>query len=159
LIFFIYGCLLGLNYAWSHEGAHKKTANTQQEVNRKIDATAYQEINSNYLADIKPIFKKACFDCHSSQTNYPWYAHIPFVQSMIKHDVTEAKKHLNMDTDFPFESHGSPEEDLESIKASVQDGSMPPRMYSILHDSSQLSETEKENVKNWVEQSLKRLKK
>ncbi|RYZ91045.1 MAG: hypothetical protein EOP06_07235 [Proteobacteria bacterium] len=115
-------------------------------------------INELYLKDIKPIFKRSCFDCHSSSTTYPWYSKMPGAKQLIRNDINEAKQHLDLTNDFPFAGHGSPPEDLVAINEQVQDGDMPPWRYRVLHSDSKLTDDEKAAVQAWVEKSLSILK-
>ncbi len=115
------------------------------------------QINSQYLKEVKPIFRKSCFDCHSSSTRYPWYAKLPGAKQLIESDVNESKVHLDLSNDFPFGGHGTPNEDLEAIAEVIKEGSMPPFRYRILHSDSKLSNDEKEAIQNWVKLSLKTL--
>ena len=118
----------------------------------------YKLINSNYVINVKPIFKKSCFDCHSAQTNFPWYYKLPGVKQVIDSDIEEARKHLDFSNDFPFISHDMPIKDLESIEKSVSGGRMPPQKYLWLHSQKKLTTKEIEEVKKWVYQSLEALK-
>lgn len=101
----------------------------------------------SYSSSIETIFRRTCFDCHSSETRYPWYSKLP------EGDIEEAKKHLDMSERFPFKGHGSVPEDLTAIEEAVRDGSMPPLRYRVLHHGSSLTGVERERVKNWVEES------
>ena len=80
-------------------------------------------------------------------------------QTARSEDVTEAKKHLDLSQDFPFKGHGSSDEDLKAIAEAVDNGSMPPFRYRILHPDSKLSEADKKKVVGWVDESLKLMKK
>ncbi len=123
------------------------------------DEVSLASINSEYKQRIRPIFVKKCFDCHSSKTSFPWYYKVPFVTSMIDADIRDAKKHLNMDGDFPFKSHGTPKADLKAIGKSISEETMPPLNYVFMHGQSRLTESEKKTVRDWVEFSLLKLNK
>lgn len=116
------------------------------------------EINYKYRKDIHPIFKKACFNCHSTQTEYPWYYSFPIIKGLIDKDISEAQKHLIMTDNFPFTSHGTPLEDLVAISKSIDEGTMPPLKYQIMHWESFLRSKEKEVIHEWVRESVKLLK-
>lgn len=157
-----YGLILGslilsfaLPMAFAHKGEdHGKKEEAPPPIEPSEDATL-KTINEAYLKDVKPIFQKSCFDCHSNSTQYPWYSSLPGAKQLIRNDVNEAKTHLDMSVDFPFKSHVSPKEDLEAIRDSVQEGSMPPFRYRILHWASALDAKEKAAILNWTENSLK----
>src|SRR6266446_8562646 len=42
------------------------------------------------------IIERSCQDCHSDATRYPWYSYIAPVSWLIRSDVTEGRKHLNL---------------------------------------------------------------
>lgn len=118
---------------------------------------AFKKINLQYKKEIKPIFERSCFDCHSDQTRYPWYHELPVIGKIIDKDINEAREHLDFSNDFPFIGHGSPESDLKEIKKSIMSGEMPPFEYKLLHWQAGLSQDEKEAIANWVADSLERL--
>ena len=137
----------------SPEVAHDSIGFDSKEVEE-----VYKKINTSYLKKIKPIFKKSCFDCHSSQTTYPWYYKVPGVKQLIDSDIKEAKSHLDFSNDYPFISHDTPENDLKSIEKSVSKKTMPPKRYLWMHNNAKLSQKEVEEIKKWVKESLEALK-
>lgn len=134
--------------AVAHEGPPQRKA---------AEVGVLDAINEKYVEKIKPIFQRSCFDCHSSQTRYPWYYRFPGTKELIDADIAEAKKHIDMDRDFPFEGHGTPSEDLEAIQATVRENTMPPWRYKILHWGSGLTEEEKQVILQWIEESRDKL--
>jgi uncharacterized membrane protein len=130
----------------AHEGHHK-----EQPIVAHQDKESMARINERYLVDVKPIFQKKCFDCHSSKTQFPWYSIIPGPRQLIQHDIEKAHEHLDMDADFPFKSHAEPLEDLEAINETISKDEMPPWRYRILHRGSALTMEEKEVVHRWVQ--------
>ena len=116
-----------------------------------------ESINAEYLARVKPIFQKSCVDCHSGQTNYPWYSKIPGLKGLIQDDIKEARTHLDLSNDFPFSGHGTPRKDLEAIRDEINEGAMPPMRYSLMHPGSKLTDEEKKVVLNWVTSGLSKI--
>jgi hypothetical protein len=114
-----------------------------------------ESVVSSYRQKVEPILRKACFDCHSSNTAYPWYSNIPGVKGLIADDINEARKHLDMTEGLPFKGHGSIAEDLLAIRKSIQENTMPPWRYRIMHSESRLSSEEKKRIVEWVDSSLK----
>lgn len=138
--------------ASAHEGHHHADPKHEQ-MKHPIGDTEKQKfslINEKYLSDVKPIFQRSCFDCHSSQTQYPWYYKVPGVRQMIDADIKEAKEHLDFENDFPFKSHAMPLEDLNAIAEETQKDTMPPLMYRLMHSDTKLTEIEKNKITNWV---------
>ncbi len=142
------------NYASSHQNNHQKVPIESKPEETTKDT--FKEVNEAYIKSVKPIFQKSCFDCHSSNTQYPWYSNIPGVKQLIRSDVSEAKEHLDMTNDFPFSGHGEPLEDLKAIGKQVDNGEMPPFRYMIIHSESELSETDKKIILEWVHASIKK---
>lgn len=139
--------------ALSHDKAHHMA------MHKNDNKQALVKINEAYLKSVKPIFQKSCFDCHSSNTRFPWYSDFPGAKQLITNDIKEAKEHLDMGQDFPFSGHASPLEDLEAIDKAVRNGDMPPFRYRIMHPGSKLNEQDRSAVSEWVKFSLEILNK
>lgn len=114
-------------------------------------------INSEFRT-ILPLLKRSCFNCHSTETEFPWYHSLPIAKQIINSDIEEARKHLIFKNAFPFKSHSTPIEDLLSIKEVIESDSMPPFLYSLAHDDAKLTEAEKKRIIDWVENAIKELK-
>lgn len=140
----------------SHQKREEEKSPEKSVVNEQ--SLTYSEIRAAYDADIAPIFRKACFDCHSSETKYPWYANLPFAKSLIEDDITEAKKHIDMTGGFPFKGHGSVTEDLQAIEEDIRERTMPPLRYRLMHWQPQLTETDREKIFRWIHDTLARLR-
>ena len=101
---------------------------------------------------VKAVLKNACYDCHSNNTNYPWYSNIqPMGWLMAKH-IKQGKEALNFSE---FESY-SPRRQLSKLNGianSIKDDIMPLSSYKLIHKNSQLSTNEKRLIINWVQQS------
>lgn len=141
----------------AHEKHDAKTELKPESEIATNEKAVLTEINAEYLKSVKPIFQKSCFDCHSGTTNYPWYKSIPGVKQLIQSDIKEARTHLDLSDDFPFTGHGTPVTDLEAIRGSVKNGSMPPFRYRIMHSKNKMSDEERKATLLWIEQSLGKL--
>lgn len=142
----------------AHEGNNHKTSKKRVEARvAESEKVTYDKINETYIRDVKPIFQRSCFDCHSQSPRIPWYHSVPLVHGLIESDMREAKIHLDFSNDFPFQGHGSPKEDLEAIGKSVDEGTMPPFRYKVIHWGSGLSADEKKVILKWTGQSIQLL--
>lgn len=143
----------------------KEVHNKSQEIEpkqvivKKSQKDIYGIINQNYITNVKPIFEKKCFNCHSNKPSYPFYYPVPGIKQLIDYDIKEARSHINMSNDFPFISHDTPINDLKSIKKSTIENSMPPLRYIIAHWDTRLKEEDKNKIIKWIDESLKILKK
>jgi mono/diheme cytochrome c family protein len=79
---------------------------------------------------------RACFDCHSNETRWPWYSHVAPMSWLTQRDVDEGRAKVNFS-----EWTRPPEEASESAK-SIREGAMPPWYYPW----ARLSSAEKEEL-------------
>lgn len=133
------------------EGAAAATAIAEQ-ADGNVDSL-YAHIQQEF-AKLEPIWQKACNDCHTDRTDYPWYYKLPFVKGMIDKDIEEARAELDMSKGFPFVSHREPVDDLKKLAHEVEEGAMPPGKYTFMHWSASLSTEEKDSISNFVNSSL-----
>lgn len=139
-----------------HEkGRDKPTA--VQPAAAPFDPAAINTINNRYLRDVKLIFKRVCFDCHSEQNRFPSYYVIPGVRQVIDHHIKEAREHIDMNADFPFKGHGNPLKDLKAVKEEIDDGDMPPLIYEIAHWKERLTREEAQIILRWATDGIKLL--
>ena len=123
-------------------------------VTKSVPEVILKDINAKYLEKVRPILKGKCLVCHGINQSLPWYAIIPGAKQLINDDMEEAKEHIDMSNDFPFEGHGRPQDDLEQLGKMIDKGEMPPFRYKLLHWSSSLTENEKRAVQDWINDSL-----
>ena len=50
--------------------------------------------------ELKEIFRRSCYDCHSYETKWPWYADIAPMKWVVRRDVVEGRKALNFSICF-----------------------------------------------------------
>lgn len=130
--------------------AHESSKHNSLDIKVTHSVEKNRLINELYLRDVKPIFKKACFDCHSSQTKYPSYYNLPLIKELIDKDIKDAKRHLVLDGDYPFNGHGSQLDDLLAIESNLESSEMPPLRYRIFNSGSGLTNDEIVVVKKWI---------
>jgi hypothetical protein len=99
--------------------------------------------------DVQAVFKTSCYDCHSNNTNYPWYNNIQPVAWWLADHVKEGKKELNF-SEFATYRIGRQYRKLEEINKEIEEGEMPLESYTVIHGNAKLSEQQKSTVINWV---------
>ena len=143
--------------AFAHK-AHKHIETTPKPVADEVRVKLVMEqINAAYKKEIKPIFQRTCYDCHSQNTRYPWYSNIPGVKQLIASDIKEARKHLDLTDDYPFKGHGSPQEDLDAIEEAIKNNEMPPWRYRLMHADARINDEEKSKIFEWIDVSRKKI--
>jgi hypothetical protein len=105
---------------------------------------------------INQLLKSACFDCHSNNTNYPWYAEIMPVGQYLDNHIQHGKKELNFD-EFKTYSIKKAAHKLEEVAETVERGEMPMSSYVRLHKEAKLSAEQKKIIINWANESRKKL--
>ena len=107
------------------------------------------KLEENVSADIINLFKTSCFDCHSNQTNYPWYSNIAPISFFVNHHIGEGKEHLNFSI---WNSYSKKEKlhKLEEIKEEIEEKEMPLKIYTLLHKSTKLNNNEIKSLLNWI---------
>ena len=86
----------------------------------------------------------ACFDCHSNQTKWPWYSHVAPMSWLVTRDVEDGREALNFS-----EWDRRPADDDAHDR--VEDGSMPPSQYKLMHPDAKLSAVERERIIEFLE--------
>jgi len=92
-------------------------------------------------AQITPVLERACHDCHSDRTIWPWYSYLPPVSFMIRRDVEKGRSKLDF-SQWENEPRRPTRNELEEICDAVASGSMPPMGYRMLHRDARLSADE-----------------
>ena len=104
-------------------------------------------------ADVQAILQKACYDCHSNNTHYPWYVNIQPVGLYLAHHIEEGKDELNFNA-FGAYSAKRQRSKLKGIAEQIKEGEMPLRSYTLLHKEARLTAAEQTAVIKWVENTL-----
>ena len=102
----------------------------------------------NTPAEVKTILDKACNDCHSNNTVYPWYTNVQPVGWWMQHHVNEGKGELNFDS-FAVYSPRRQHHKLEELEEMVEKSDMPLPSYTWIHKNAILTEAEKQTLLNW----------
>src|ERR1700690_972464 len=86
----------------------------------------------------KDLAVRACYDCHSNQTVWPWFSNIAPMSWLIQHDVDEGRQKLN------FSEWDKPQPNAAQAADDVQSGRMPRFYYVPLHPAANLTSAEKD---------------
>lgn len=87
----------------------------------------------------KQLFDRACADCHSHTTNWPWYSNVAPLSWIISDHVTEGREHFNVSA-WGVQKENEGEEAAEE----VEEGEMPIFGYTLTHPEARLSKKEKQ---------------
>lgn len=98
--------------------------------------------------ETRELIRRACFDCHSNTTVWPWYSHIAPVSWLVQRDVNGGRRHLN------FSEWDLPQRHSKDVAQQVREGEMPPWFYLPMHPAAKLTPAEKQALIDGVEKSL-----
>ncbi|PWJ60112.1 heme-binding protein [Dyadobacter jejuensis] len=99
--------------------------------------------------DVRLTLEKACRDCHSNNTRYPWYYNIQPVAWWLNDHIVEGKKHFNL-SEFAAYPPKKADHKLEELIESQTDHWMPLESYQKLHADARLTEAESQALIDWA---------
>lgn len=97
----------------------------------------------------KELFNRACADCHSNETKYPWYSNIAPISWLIAHDIDEGREKMNVSM-IGIQKKNK----LKDAADEVKEGEMPIPPYLIAHPEARLSDAEKKELASGLEKTF-----
>ena len=117
------------------------------------------DISNTYTVPetVYTLFKNACFDCHSNNTNYPWYSNIQPMGWLMAKDIEDGKAKMNF-SEFGSLSSRKQRSRLQEIENQIKDNAMPLSSYKLMHKSARLTEEDKKSLIEWIERTKDSIK-
>jgi hypothetical protein len=119
----------------------------------------------NALAKVYPIpedadtvMKKACYDCHSNNSHYPWYFSVQPSAWFLAGHIKNGKRHLNFD-EFMTYSKEKQDDKLKDLIDMVNEDDMPLSSYTWIHTDAKLDQEQKKAITTWAKQLREQIKK
>jgi hypothetical protein len=107
--------------------------------------------NPDAPAAIVRLLKRACYDCHSNQTRWPWYSFIAPASSLVSRHVAEARRRLNFSEWGAYASDpDTVSHKLAEIADKVASGKMAPWYYRAMHPDARLNPAERQALIRWA---------
>lgn len=114
---------------------------TNPPVSRDVDAPA----------EVKLLLQRACYDCHSNETKWPWYSNVAPVSWLVAHDVDEGRRELNFSEWDKYDDKRRAHK-LEETEEMIERGEMPIGIYVVMHAEAKLTDAEKKSLISWAQQ-------
>ncbi len=106
--------------------------------------------------EVHNVLARACGDCHSHQTVWPWYSNVAPVSWLVVNHVNEARRKLNL-SDWAKYSPQQARHKLEEICDVVTSGEMPLQSYLLLHPAAKLTPDEVAALCAWTKSARQSL--
>ncbi|MBL7473152.1 heme-binding domain-containing protein [Robertkochia sediminum] len=112
-------------------------------------ATTDLILNEKPPMEVAVVLKQACYDCHSNNTNYPWYAEVAPISYWIADHVEEGKEHLNFSAWTQYSAKKKAHK-MEELIEEVEEHEMPLDSYTWMHKDAKLDEAQIEALNTWA---------
>jgi len=106
--------------------------------------------------ETQALLRKACFDCHSQEVNFPWYSHVAPVSWLVARDINFGRENL----DFSHWADLGKRDRLKvlgEISEEVENGNMPMPIYIKMHPEADLTPEQREVIINWTDSAAEAL--
>jgi hypothetical protein len=97
-------------------------------------------------AQVKAILRRACWDCHSNETEWGWHTWIAPVSWLAVSDVNHGRRELNFSTPL----RRSPARTAKKIAEEVRERAMPPALYLLAHPGARLTDGDRATLVSWA---------
>lgn len=114
-----------------------------------------QDITANFTnvynvpKNIETTLRTSCYDCHSNNTNYPWYSYLQPARFFMESHIREGKENLNFN-EFGKYSKRKQKSKLGEMVKQIEKDEMPLSSYTLIHKNAILSKNQKEEVIDWI---------
>jgi len=114
-------------------------------------AVSPNDISRHYTVSdtVSRILQRACNDCHSNNTRYPWYTNIQPVGWWMQYHVNDGKEELNF-SEFGAYTLKRQDHKMKEVADQVEKGEMPLGSYLWIHKDARLTAQEKQLLISWA---------
>jgi cytochrome c peroxidase len=108
--------------------------------------------NEAQFAKVASILEQKCASCHTDGANLPFYAELPLVGTMVEQDLISGIRHIDLvEALTPQEGRSvTSEVTLAKIEHVIEEKSMPPAHYLMVHWNGSVSNSEQQLIRNWI---------
>jgi len=99
---------------------------------------------------VQDLLERACYDCHSNHTRYPWYANVQPVAWWLAAHIEDGKRHLNFSEFASYPAKKAAKKAAE-IGDEVGEHQMPLKSYTLMHPEARLTPAEIKLLTDWAE--------
>ena len=99
-------------------------------------------------SEARALVKEHCFQCHSNETEWPWYSSVAPASWLVSADVIAGRSKFN------FSEWNAHPGELDEMIEAIQEGEMPPIQYWIFHPNSRMNDQQKTELINALQNSI-----
>jgi hypothetical protein len=99
---------------------------------------------------VAEILRRACYDCHSNETRWPWYSRVAPISWIVARHVARGRQELNF-SDWHGYLPRTRQHKLQWTGRALRDERMPPWWYRMVHREARLSEADRATLTDWIE--------
>jgi Haem-binding domain len=104
--------------------------------------------------EVVSILRRACYDCHSNETRWPWYSRVAPLSWIIVHDARRGRQELNF-SDWARYYPATRRRKLAWMGRALRTETMPPRPYRLLHPGARLTPADQAVLQRWITSALR----
>jgi hypothetical protein len=125
--------------------------------NPPVDPGHALEAVSTVPPDVSSVLKRSCYDCHSSETDWPWYSNVAPFSWFVADHVHDGRRVLNF-SEFATYSPRRQSRALREACEQVEEGEMPLSSYTLIHRSAKLATADRTLLCDWAKRESDRLR-
>jgi hypothetical protein len=125
-------------------------------IDPRIDAGVRLEATANVPPAVLHTLRRACYDCHSSETRWPWYTYVAPASWLVISDVRDGRKQMNFSRWGRYNAFDRADM-LDKVCDRVSKGRMPVLQYRLVHWDARLSGEDVAAICAWTKQEAARL--
>jgi hypothetical protein len=101
---------------------------------------------------VAALLKNACYNCHSYQTDWPWYSHVAPVSWWVAGHVNDAREAMNF-SDWPQDDPARARKRWRRVADAVESGEMPLPSYTWMHREARLTPAQRQQLTQWAQEA------
>lgn len=105
---------------------------------------------------IAKIIRNSCYDCHSNESQYPYYSNIQPFAWLVKNHIDEGRKELNFSTFATYDKRRQAHK-LEESAEMLENKEMPLESYLIMHSDAKLTDEQRKQLAQYFKKIQKEI--
>lgn len=120
------------------------------------DETRAIQFHVEMNQEVSALLSRACYDCHSNKTDWPWYSKVAPMSWFVISHVNDGRRHLNF-SEWETYDRSEAVKNMQEIDEEVGIKAMPLSSYTLLHPEARLTDQERKLISDWARAESKLL--